>query len=286
MSDHAGSGDLPIRLDLYVEEQVLATAEPRRVREAGIGFGRPTAHALPPGWAAGPDLLPAGAGRNRLLLRFPFQLGALSPNRRYESASVFVDFADDEVTAVDIRPVQASPPTDETPRIDVRGIGRHRLEWDIRSADGGGLRPRSHVMQVVLDAPAAVTELGGTLSATAVITRQRLGAFDRRVAAPLAPEPFTLGPVTPAPAPATAPTDPPGPVKVAIGRRLGSGWKELADYVGVRRDERDAFEHGREAAEVWDWLERHGRLGDLPAALRGIGRPDLADLVDDRPPGG
>lgn len=215
-----------------------------------------------------------------LLLQFPFELQTLPPYRWYQSVTVCVAFADEAIMAIDIRLLEpAMSGEDDRPLIDVRGIGRAQLAWDVRSASATGLRPHSHVVQVILDAPAGITVLAGTLNAEAMISRQRLGVFDRTVATAVAPEPFTLEPLRTTHAAAGAlPGDRSGPIRVEICRRLANSWKDLADYVGVRPDERGTFEAGREPSELWDWLEFRDRLGEMPAALRAIGRSDLADI--------
>lgn len=70
--------------------------------------------------------------------------------------------------------------------------------------------------------------------------------------------------------------------KLEFCRRLGSGWVDLADAVGVGVYERDRFIRGDEARAVWEWLERRGRLGDLPDALDQIDRGDLSGLLRPR----
>ena len=70
----------------------------------------------------------------------------------------------------------------------------------------------------------------------------------------------------------------PGQLKFEFCRRLGANWSDLAVYCNIPRHERDRFEHGLEAQAILDWLENRLQLSELPAALRGIGRGDLADL--------
>ena len=71
--------------------------------------------------------------------------------------------------------------------------------------------------------------------------------------------------------------------KVEYCRRLDGAWQEVADLVGIKGHERDRFSPGDEAREIWHWLERRGRLAELPEALRGANRTDLADLLEGRP---
>ncbi|EIV91905.1 hypothetical protein [Frankia sp. QA3] len=71
-----------------------------------------------------------------------------------------------------------------------------------------------------------------------------------------------------------------GPVKVRVCQGLYAEWPELADYVGVPAWEKARFKAGRGASEVWEWLERRFRMDELAPALRELGRPELADILD------
>lgn len=177
-------------LDLYSEEPVLG---PRRfVRQASVRFGRPMIYPvssaeLDPLLERRPDL----ANRQFLLLRLPFDLEPPRPNRRYEAATVEITFDDDAVVALDVMPT--APNDDESLHLDIRGIGRPTIAWDLRpGAPQAGLRPRSRVMQVVLDAPAESTEFRGALSATVTVARIK-GAWPKSTAASQQPRRFVLG---------------------------------------------------------------------------------------------
>lgn len=264
--------EYPLHLDLYGQELILAAPEPRRLREASVEFGRPTVRRMGP---AEPTALSSDGSGRLLLVQFPFDLETPPANRWYEAATVTVEFADESVTAMDIRPSDV----DRTVSLDVRGLGRNRLAWDLSPAEGeDGLRPRSHVMQVVVEMPAVDVELSGVLAAEATIRRRRMGVMDRIAVSSIDPVPFSLGPIAAVAEPAAAPVFS-GPVKVEVCRRLGPDWRDLADYVGVPVARRATFERGREAQEVWDWLEERGRLGELSAALRKLDRADLAELL-------
>jgi len=80
-----------------------------------------------------------------------------------------------------------------------------------------------------------------------------------------------------------APTRPVAGVPAAVRREVLRGltydWPDLADVVGVPSSDMRRFRPGDEAREVWDWLAGRGRIGDLPAALDEIGRPELARLL-------
>ncbi|MBU2670246.1 hypothetical protein KOI35_42770 [Actinoplanes bogorensis] len=71
----------------------------------------------------------------------------------------------------------------------------------------------------------------------------------------------------------------PGEIKLEFVRRLGSDWRDLADYVDVPSYKQAQFTPGDEPRALWEWLESRQRLAELPAALVKIGRPDLADLL-------
>jgi nucleoside phosphorylase len=71
----------------------------------------------------------------------------------------------------------------------------------------------------------------------------------------------------------------PGSVKLDIIQRLHYDWQDLADLFGVPTFARATFAPGREPRELWEWLEVRGRLGELPDALDGIHRPELAALL-------
>lgn len=77
----------------------------------------------------------------------------------------------------------------------------------------------------------------------------------------------------------TAPTVP-GTVKLTVLRRLGTDWRALADILHVPSDQQRRFrEKDDPGRAVWEWLEDRDRLDRLPAALRQIGRSDLASLI-------
>ena len=75
-----------------------------------------------------------------------------------------------------------------------------------------------------------------------------------------------------------------GKTKLAFCERLGKKWRDLADYFEIKIGERDCFEQGGEAREVWEWLERRERLHELSEALRYIDREDLVVQVLEPPP--
>ncbi len=78
----------------------------------------------------------------------------------------------------------------------------------------------------------------------------------------------------------TQPNNPrvPGPLQFEISRLLGKSWQDLAVYCDIPSHIQNQFAHGLEPQAIFAWLENQHRLRKLPAALRGIGRDDLADL--------
>lgn len=74
-----------------------------------------------------------------------------------------------------------------------------------------------------------------------------------------------------------------GKTKIALCKRLGNDWKHLADYFDIEPADQARFAEGDEGRDIWVWLEIRGRLGELPAALSGIGRVDLEQLFTSTP---
>jgi hypothetical protein len=64
--------------------------------------------------------------------------------------------------------------------------------------------------------------------------------------------------------------------------RIGDNWHELVILFRISKREQGRW-RGSEADGVWDWLKDRKRLGELPAALRRVGRGDLADMLEDDP---
>ncbi len=77
-----------------------------------------------------------------------------------------------------------------------------------------------------------------------------------------------------------------GKTKLAFCKRLSRDWQDLADYFDIPISDRAAFQSGNEAREVWEWLERRIRLGELAAVLCDpyVNRKDLVDQVLEPPP--
>jgi hypothetical protein len=75
-----------------------------------------------------------------------------------------------------------------------------------------------------------------------------------------------------------------GEIKIEICRRLLRDWPDLADYFDIQPYERARFTQGREAQDVWEWLEAHGRLAELAQGLAAVGRHDLAQVLQQYPP--
>lgn len=73
------------------------------------------------------------------------------------------------------------------------------------------------------------------------------------------------------------------PPKVILIQRLGNSWEDLADVLQIPAFEKGRFRQGNEPRQIWEWLDARERLGELEAALRTIGRDDLAEVCRSRP---
>ncbi|MDY6854520.1 MAG: hypothetical protein SWO11_07400 [Thermodesulfobacteriota bacterium] len=71
-----------------------------------------------------------------------------------------------------------------------------------------------------------------------------------------------------------------GKIKLALTKRIGDDWRDLADYFQIPRYKRDRFAKGYEMQEAWEWLEDRNKLDGLKDALVFIERHDLIDLFD------
>jgi hypothetical protein len=71
-----------------------------------------------------------------------------------------------------------------------------------------------------------------------------------------------------------------GPVQLQICRRLGADWRDLAIYLEIKGRRLQSFIPGYESTDIWTFLEQRGRLAELAPALRGIGRIDLAVILE------
>ncbi|MEV8511787.1 death domain-containing protein [Dactylosporangium sp. NPDC051484] len=72
-----------------------------------------------------------------------------------------------------------------------------------------------------------------------------------------------------------------GRTKREVCGRLDRDWEDLADELSIPIPHQRRFAAGREAADIWDWLEQRRRLGSLRDALRGIDRQDLVNVLDE-----
>lgn len=66
-----------------------------------------------------------------------------------------------------------------------------------------------------------------------------------------------------------------GKQKIEFCKRLGKNCEELADYFDIPDYLRKQFAQGKEAREIWTWLEQTGKLGQLVEALNFIDRQDI-----------
>ncbi len=75
-----------------------------------------------------------------------------------------------------------------------------------------------------------------------------------------------------------------GAAKWDVLRRLDdASATNLADLLGIPQHDVRTFGPGQAGRTVWDWLENRGRLGELPYALRGVAREDLAQILESAP---
>jgi hypothetical protein len=80
----------------------------------------------------------------------------------------------------------------------------------------------------------------------------------------------------------TSPASHLGKAKLEFCERLDD-WRKLADLLEIQSSEQAKWARGYEAREIWEWLERRKRLGELPAALIEAGRSDLARDLNRHP---
>ena len=71
-----------------------------------------------------------------------------------------------------------------------------------------------------------------------------------------------------------------GKIKIALAKRIGEDWRDLADYFEIPRYKRDRFSKGYEMQDLWEWIEVRNKLDGLKDALVSIERPDLVDVID------
>lgn len=69
-----------------------------------------------------------------------------------------------------------------------------------------------------------------------------------------------------------------GKTKIKFCNSLLTDWRKLADYFEISPADQARFSTGDEGRDIWCWLEIRGRLNELPDALFGIDRSDLARL--------
>ncbi|MEU4157857.1 hypothetical protein [Actinoplanes sp. NPDC026670] len=74
-----------------------------------------------------------------------------------------------------------------------------------------------------------------------------------------------------------------GKSRIRFQQRLGSSWKDLADYLEVEPHVSARWRQGDEPRELWEFLRLRRRLGELPAALAEIKRHDLIPLLETPP---
>ena len=70
-----------------------------------------------------------------------------------------------------------------------------------------------------------------------------------------------------------------GRVKLRFQRSVQNSWEDLADLADVPLHVRAEWAHGQQPRRLWEWLERHDRLGYLPGALVEVHHDELAAAV-------
>lgn len=78
-----------------------------------------------------------------------------------------------------------------------------------------------------------------------------------------------------------------------FAKKLGPDWRALANELGIDRSEQERMhgeDRGHEGREIWHWVMRRGtgeqtatQIAKLADACRAIGRPELAELIEDAP---
>ncbi|WP_442862870.1 nSTAND1 domain-containing NTPase, partial [Candidatus Entotheonella palauensis] len=73
-----------------------------------------------------------------------------------------------------------------------------------------------------------------------------------------------------------------GPQRVMFSRRLGKDWRDLATYLEIP-DSAQGFSEGAEGQDILTLLEQRGRIDEVVDALNGIGRSELAEILQPPP---
>jgi len=218
-----------------------------------------------PGWVeAGFDFATAGVA---VLDAVPRVVRSAEPARQYR-LSPTLNFLPARAGEPADRPIGLDP---QAPEVDAYGTGGPGFSW--RWSAGGGVAPGHRGGWLVLLAPAGTGEV--RLRPWAAFApppgsgrRPGCDPVDRVVALPRPGNRRTGAQFA-------------GRAALEFTRRLGDSWLDLATVLAVPAHARARFGTGRQAHDLWQWLEIRDELATLPDALEAIDRPDLAKLFRD-----
>jgi hypothetical protein len=168
----------------------------------------------------------------------------------------------------------------QQPVTEALGVGGPWPRWRWTAMDSAGVRPGTRTGWFVLLVPPGTRRIRIRPTA-AYLTSETdtygwepgCEAVDLEITLPEPSAPGTANSATPFSATLA------GSVRLQVIRRLDGSWADLADYLEVPVHEQARFPRGDEPRALLQWLDGRGRLHELPAALRVIGRADLADLL-------
>jgi len=215
------------RCSFYVPAPSRDGTSAGREQAGGVILHKPVAAVLLPS-----DLLslsrrrPDFAGLRHVLVRFGFMLDRLPPRHAYESATVTITLDHPDAVMLAQHPslvttdTESSDSTTTQLSVALGGLARlgaqrtrvtettHRIiqpvitaenrgpagfGWHYQTQEGAPLLPQVESARAVIELPRAANELGGTLSAEAVISVPRFGVFSASRATPARPPvPFRL----------------------------------------------------------------------------------------------
>jgi hypothetical protein len=186
--------DLLAEVDLVSPDEMLGSRRGPVVRDSGVRCGRPVVYPV------GPDDLPSTLRRRAKTsasryygLLLAFDLLPLQDGYEYTRVTFSVALTDKRIIALELEhdpALSAAPVLRVSPvragwldrlrhattlRTAVSGILGPRFAWTYSDSGGETLRPRSYVMHAWLEAPDGATQLDGTLSVEADVSRTMFG---------------------------------------------------------------------------------------------------------------